>query len=107
MNIVFSNTTVSNISLPATFRCEFFIKGWQFGKYGKSFAFHFPMGTLFSANAKRIVNNIGPQLRYPVPEGILNYYCTNYLALTLWSLENDPVKMTGLALQTDAVLQSS
>lgn len=52
------------------------------------------------------VNNIGPQLRFPVPEGILNYYGTNYLTLSLWSLGNQPVKLGGLRLEADAVIQS-
>ena len=53
-----------------------------------------------------VVNHIGPQFRYPVPEGILNYHGNNYLALTLWSLEEGPVKLDGLELQADAVVHS-
>lgn len=53
-----------------------------------------------------IVNNIGPQLSYPVPEGILNYDGQNYLALTLWSLEPSGAKLAGLSLEMGRPIQS-
>lgn len=53
-----------------------------------------------------IVNNIGPQLSYPVPEGILNYDGQNYLVLTLWSLEPSGAKLDGLSLEMGTPLQS-
>jgi beta-galactosidase len=52
------------------------------------------------------VNHIGPQFRFPVPEGILNYDGGNYLALTLWPHETGPVKLEGLNLEVDAVIKS-
>lgn len=52
------------------------------------------------------MNHIGPQLRYPVPEGILNYSGKNYIALTLWSQDDKSVKLDGLKLEVDAVIQS-
>jgi beta-galactosidase len=52
------------------------------------------------------VNNVGPQARFPVPEGILNYNGENYLALVLWSFEPRPITLTGLSLEIDAVIQS-
>jgi hypothetical protein len=52
------------------------------------------------------VNNIGPQTRFPVPEGILNYNGPNYLALTIWSLNEQPFQLAGLQLQADAIIQS-
>ncbi|PLB53681.1 beta-galactosidase [Aspergillus steynii IBT 23096] len=85
ISIVFANTTMANTSTPAKFRSEIYVNGWQFGKY---------------------INHIGPQTRYPVPEGILNYDGNNYLAITLWSMEGKPVKLAGLELQADAVIQS-
>ncbi|EED13499.1 beta-galactosidase, putative [Talaromyces stipitatus ATCC 10500] len=84
ISVVFTNTT-SNDSSPASFRSEMFINGWQFGKY---------------------VNNVGPQVRYPVPEGILNYNGTNYFALTIWSTSSSAFSLAGLQLQADAVIQS-
>lgn len=53
-----------------------------------------------------IVNNIGPQFSYPVPEGILNYNGSNYLALTLWSMAGEGAKLPGLSLEIEAALQS-
>lgn len=52
------------------------------------------------------MNNIGPQVSYPVPEGILNYDGQNYLALTLWSLETSGAKVAGLSLEIGTPLQS-
>jgi hypothetical protein len=52
------------------------------------------------------VNNIGPQVRFPVPEGIWNYNGSNYLALTIWGMEKGGVKLGGLQLSADAAVQS-
>lgn len=52
------------------------------------------------------MNNIGPQVSYPVPEGILNYDGMNYLALTLWSLEPNGAKIAGIALEMGTPIQS-
>ncbi|KAJ5612571.1 beta-galactosidase [Penicillium lagena] len=84
LSVQFSNTTAKDSSI-AKFRSELFVNGWQFGKY---------------------VNNIGPQTRFPVPEGILNYNGPNYLALTIWSMDSKPFQLAGLQLQADAVIQS-
>ncbi|KAI9045940.1 glycoside hydrolase family 35 protein [Aspergillus affinis] len=69
----------------AKFRVVLYVNGWQFGKY---------------------VNNIGPQTRFPVPEGILNYNGVNTVALIVWTQEDSPLKLCGLALETDAIVQS-
>lgn len=53
-----------------------------------------------------IVNHIGPQTKFPVPEGILNYDGMNYVAVTLWAQEADGAKLGGLELVADAVIQS-
>lgn len=53
-----------------------------------------------------VVNHIGPQLSFPVPEGILNYNGSNYLALTIWAMDESSFKLDGLQLQANAVLQS-
>jgi hypothetical protein len=52
------------------------------------------------------VNHIGPQTRFPIPEGILNYNGNNHLALTLWTQENQPVTLNGLKMEFDAIIQS-
>ncbi|KAI1264071.1 putative beta-galactosidase [Xylariaceae sp. FL1019] len=80
LSFVFTNTTtVSN------FRAQLYVNGWQFGKY---------------------VNNLGPQTSFPVPEGVLNYSGTNYLALTLWAQDAEGAKLGGLSLVANAVIQS-
>lgn len=45
-----------------------------------------------------IFNNLGPQTAFPVPEGVLNYDGKNYVALTLWALDNDGAKLGGFEL---------
>ncbi|KAJ5611498.1 beta-galactosidase, partial [Penicillium herquei] len=84
LSVVFTNTSAADSS-TARFRSEIFVNGWQFGKY---------------------VNHIGPQLSYHIPEGILNYNGSNYLALTVWSMETETIQLAGLELKADAVIQS-
>ncbi|KAI1390475.1 glycoside hydrolase family 35 protein [Hypoxylon trugodes] len=75
----------SYLNATQNFRVQIFINGWQFGKY---------------------VNNLGPQNRFVLPEGILNYNGTNYLALTLWSLDPSGDTVEDLALEVDGIIQS-
>jgi hypothetical protein len=74
-----SNSTRSGSSVPA-YRVQLYVNGWQYGKY---------------------VSNVGPQTNYPVPEGILNYRGTNYLAVSLWGLDAGATKIEGLELTVD------
>ena len=74
-----SNSTGSGSSVPA-YRVQLYINGWQYGKY---------------------VSNVGPQTNFPVPEGILNYRGTNYLAVSLWGLDAGATKIEGLELAAD------
>lgn len=69
----FANTT----SPPSPYRAQLYVNGYQYGKY---------------------VNNVGPQLSYPVPQGILNYQGTNWLALSLWAQGDDGAKLDSLEL---------
>ncbi len=55
-----------------TFRAQFWVNGWNFGRY---------------------VSNIGPQTRFPVPEGILNYQGENWIGLAVWALEKDGARV--------------
>ena len=41
-----------------------------------------------------------------MPEGILNYAGTNWLALTLWAGDESGASLAGLELSVDAVIQS-
>ncbi|KAL4926586.1 glycoside hydrolase family 35 protein [Aspergillus undulatus] len=85
ISLVFSETVQGNESAPAKFRAQIYVNGWQFGKY---------------------INHIGPQSRYPVPEGILDYNGTNTLALSVWSQEPGTLSLGALKLSADAVLES-
>ncbi|KAF1986085.1 glycoside hydrolase family 35 protein [Aulographum hederae CBS 113979] len=69
----------------SNFRVQIFVNGWQFGKY---------------------VNNLGPQMKFFVPEGILDYNGDNYLGLTLWSLDGMGAKLEDVKLSYDVVVQS-
>lgn len=62
---------------PSAYRVQLYVNGYQFGKY---------------------VNNIGPQTSFPVPQGILNYRGTNWIALSLWALESDGARLDGFDL---------
>ncbi|KAJ5167175.1 beta-galactosidase A [Penicillium canariense] len=78
----FGNST----SPPAAYRVQLFVNGYQYGKY---------------------VNNIGPQTSFPVPEGILNYHGTNWLALSLWAQGDNGAKLDSFELiNTTPVLTS-
>ncbi|KAI0687065.1 glycoside hydrolase superfamily [Earliella scabrosa] len=63
------------------YRALLFVNGWQFGKRAA---------------------NVGPQTRFPVPQGILNYNGKNTVAVALWALDNTPVSPS-LQLSVDAV----
>ncbi|KAL1877885.1 hypothetical protein Daus18300_002238 [Diaporthe australafricana] len=70
---------------PSIFRLQLFVNGYQFGKY---------------------INHLGPQARFPVPEGVLNYNGKNTVAITLWALEDSGAHLQGFELSADHVLQS-
>lgn len=52
------------------------------------------------------MNNLGPQTSFVLPEGILNHHGPNYIVLTLWCLDRSGVKLEGVSLEVDAVIQS-
>ncbi|KAF2279491.1 uncharacterized protein EI97DRAFT_439828 [Westerdykella ornata] len=90
LSFTFSNDTATtsgggNHSVPAAYRVQIYVNGWQFGKF---------------------VSNVGPQTRFPVPEGILDYRGKNYLAVVLWGLDNGRTRIRGLELGVDAVVWS-
>ncbi|KAF7585722.1 hypothetical protein BBP40_010239 [Aspergillus hancockii] len=58
-------------------RAQLYVNGYQYAKY---------------------TSNVGPQTSFPVPEGILNYQGTNWIALSLWALEDDGAKLDTLEL---------
>ncbi|KAI4947681.1 hypothetical protein J4E91_006503 [Alternaria rosae] len=78
------NSSSDGSSVPA-YRVQLYVNGWQYGKY---------------------VSNVGPQLKFPVTEGILNYNGTNYLGVSLWGLDGGATKVEGLELEVDAEIWS-
>ncbi|KAJ5091420.1 hypothetical protein NUU61_006290 [Penicillium alfredii] len=69
----FGNSSVP----PAAYRVQIYVNGYQYGKY---------------------VNNVGPQTSFPVPEGILNYRGSNWIALSLWAQDAHGAKLEKLEL---------
>ena len=78
--------TFANTSTPTlAFRAQLYVNGYQFGKY---------------------VNNIGPQVAFPVPEGILNHRGQNTLALSLWALDPKGATLDGFDLVAEGVVRT-
>ncbi|KAL2869373.1 glycoside hydrolase family 35 protein [Aspergillus lucknowensis] len=77
----FGNTTTP---APA-YRAQLYVNGWQYGKY---------------------VNNIGPQTKFPVPEGILNYRGTNWVGLTLWAQEEHGARLDSFGISYGTPVQT-
>jgi hypothetical protein len=57
--------TFGNDTSGAAIRAQLWVNGWNFGRF---------------------VSNIGPQTRFPVPEGILDYQGENWIGLAVWTL---------------------
>ncbi|KAF9526882.1 glycoside hydrolase family 35 protein [Crepidotus variabilis] len=77
---------VSNSTTNPHYRAQFYVNGYQFGKY---------------------VNSIGPQKVFPVPQGILNYQGDNTFAVSLWAEKATGAKLNSLKLQLNAKIESS
>jgi hypothetical protein len=88
LSFTFANTTstppTNGSSVPA-YRAQIYVNGWQYGKY---------------------VNNVGPQTKFPVPQGILDYQGTNYLGVSLWGQDGGATKLGGLELGIDGIVWS-
>ncbi|TCD66865.1 hypothetical protein EIP91_000819 [Steccherinum ochraceum] len=78
---VFMSFVFDNVDQP--YRAILFVNGWHFGKR---------------------VANVGPQFKFPVHEGILNYHGTNTVAVALWATNASAVAPT-LQLVVDQVLE--
>lgn len=104
MTIVFNQSSSTKVigSTGTNYRCQLFLNGYQFGKYSM---FCFTHTTAGQANNQK-VNNLGPQVSYPVPEGILNHNGLNYIALTLWALDFSGAKLGNIALVPSSVIRS-
>ncbi|KAH7074012.1 glycoside hydrolase superfamily [Paraphoma chrysanthemicola] len=58
-------------------RAQLWVNGYQFGKF---------------------VNGVGPQRRFPIPEGVLNHRGDNYVAISIWALDAKGAKPEGIEL---------
>jgi len=76
----FGNTTINGAT--ADYRAQLWVNGYQFGKY---------------------INNIGPQTSFPVPQGILDYYGTNWLVIEIWAQQTTGAHLTNLTLEAGTV----
>uniref|UniRef100_A0A0W0G5J3 beta-galactosidase n=1 Tax=Moniliophthora roreri TaxID=221103 RepID=A0A0W0G5J3_MONRR len=70
------------LGLP--YRALLFVNGWMMGKR---------------------VGNLGPQAKFPVHEGILDYHGTNTVAVALWSMETDVEIVPQLRVVVDGVFE--
>ncbi|KAF5334106.1 hypothetical protein D9758_016081 [Tetrapyrgos nigripes] len=92
--------TTFNLSIPAgldvplsfnfeeefgqPYRAYLFVNGWMMGKR---------------------VGNLGPQAKFPVHEGILDYHGLNTVAVALWSMTPNVTVAPKLTLQADGVFE--
>lgn len=67
-------------------RAQLWVNGYQFGKFA---------------------NGVGPQRRYPVPEGILNYRGDNYVGVSIWALEEGGATPEGFELVAGMPVRTS
>ncbi|KAJ4367445.1 hypothetical protein N0V83_007028 [Neocucurbitaria cava] len=81
-----TNNSTAPGSSVAAYRVQLYVNGWQYGKF---------------------VSNVGPQTKFPVPEGILDYRGTNYLGVSLWGLDDEETKIEGLDLSVDGLIWSA
>lgn len=72
----FGNTTMDGAT--ASYQAQLYVNGFQFGKY---------------------INNIGPQLSFPVPQGILNYQGKNWVAVEIWARQNNGAGLAKFTLE--------
>ncbi|KAJ7757393.1 glycoside hydrolase family 35 protein [Mycena maculata] len=70
----------------APYRTLIYVNGWQFGRF---------------------LSSLGPQISYPVPEGILNHHGENEVLITLWALNTTGARFSTLELNKRASLTSS
>ncbi|EJD54069.1 putative beta-galactosidase A, partial [Auricularia subglabra TFB-10046 SS5] len=76
----------SNATTNPHFRAQFYVNGYQFGKY---------------------VNAIGPQTRFALPQGILNHNGANTLAVSLWAHDAGGAQLKSLSLEVTHKTQST
>lgn len=73
--------TFGNTTTPSeAYRAQLYVNGYQFGKY---------------------VNHVGPQTAFPVPQGILNYQGTNWVAVSMWAQQSEGAKLVNFELAAE------
>ncbi|KIW06877.1 uncharacterized protein PV09_02553 [Verruconis gallopava] len=72
-------------SLPSAYRVQLYVNGWQFGEY---------------------VHHLGPQTKYPVPEGVWDYNGTNWVAISLWAMDGSGARLQDIKLVAGPVVQT-
>jgi hypothetical protein len=66
------------------YRTLIYVNGWQFGRYPSPVhMFKLPLTII-----QRFLSSLGPQVSYPIPEGILNHHGTNDVLISLWALSS-------------------
>jgi hypothetical protein len=55
---------------------------------------------------RHLVNNIGPQSAFPVPEGVLNHHGCNFIGITLWSLDSSGANLESFSIVPTAEIMS-
>jgi hypothetical protein len=77
-----------DLALDSTnpYRALIYVNGWQFGRFASS---------------------LGPQVSFPVPEGIINHNGTNEVLIHVWALGAGGAKLSKLDLVKRAVVSSS
>jgi hypothetical protein len=80
-----SSAALTSARQRPAYRLQLYVNGWQFGKY---------------------VNNIGPQTKFPVPEGIWNYRGRNWVGVSLWALDAGGAKVEEFELMNGPMVYS-
>ncbi|KXJ91390.1 family 35 glycosyl hydrolase [Microdochium bolleyi] len=83
LSFTFANSTAAGTK---AYRAQLFVNGYQFGT---------------------VVSNIGPQTRFPVPQGILDFNGKNYVGVSVWALEKGGAKVEGLELEVGMMTATS
>lgn len=119
MSVVFNNTIHNNTkdnTRGNNYRCQLFVNGYQFGKYSMCSSFRCLVQRHGSIAPTRnpptliffnLVNNLGPQTAFPIPEGILNHEGDNHIALTVWAQDKEGATLGKLELVPTSVIRSS
>jgi hypothetical protein len=84
-NITTWSADKSKAALASAYRVQIYVNGWQFGKY---------------------IHHLGPQTKFPVPEGIWDYHGKNWIAVSLWAMEEGGAKLNNIKLIAGPVIQT-